>query len=86
LTNNSQCSLDFTTYQEASFLSESEFDIEEVHPQVVHQPQNFYFNPPTSSDDTDDSEDQTNRPLVGIPQHLIRSDESLSDSLPALIH
>jgi hypothetical protein len=51
--------LDFTIYQEASFLAQSEFDFEEVPLQVVHQPQNLYFYPPTSSEYSDDSGDQT---------------------------
>jgi hypothetical protein len=47
LTGDSQCSLDFTECQEASFLAESEFEVEKKQPQVFLQPQNLFFDPPT---------------------------------------
>jgi hypothetical protein len=85
LTSNSQCSLDFTSYQEANFLAESEFEVKEVQPQIVQKPQNLYFDLPTSSGDSDNSDDQELKPVLNLPQHLIGSDESFSASLLGLI-
>jgi hypothetical protein len=61
LTGDSQCTLDFTKYQEAAFLAEGEHNIEEVLPTAAQQPQNLYFDPPTSSEDLDKSEEQEYR-------------------------
>ena len=66
LTGDSQCSLDFNLYQESNYQFEGEFDIEEVLPPQVALQQNFYFDPPTSSEDSDDSDDPENRPLEPV--------------------
>jgi hypothetical protein len=44
----------------------------------------LYFEPPTSAEDSDDSEDPDYRPQPPLQPYLTGSDESISGSLPAL--
>jgi hypothetical protein len=78
--------LDFTTYQESNFLIESKFDNEELPPPVIHPQPNLCFDPPTSSEDTDDSEEPDYRAVIVVSPHPIGSDESFIGSLSGLIH
>ncbi len=57
LIGDSQCTLDFINYQDSSYLFKSEFEIEErLRPPHSPPRNNLYFEPPTSSEDSDCSD------------------------------
>ena len=86
LIGDSQCTLDFINYQDCSYLFKSEFEIEErLRPHHSPPRNNLYFEPPTSSEDSDCSDYTDYWPITSALPELIGCNENVSRNLPPFI-